>query len=440
MKHVKNITVFLLLALVFIFLAIIITCKKEKKVPSLTTENVSEISQTSAVSGGNVTDDGGAFVNTRGVCWNVSPNPTTGSNKTSDGTGVGTFTSNITGLTANTNYYLRAYAINSEGTNYGNEVSFTTSEIALATVTTDEVTSITTTGAVSGGSISADGGGTITVKGVCWSINENPTTADDKTTDGSGNGNFSSNISDLIPGTIYYIRAYVTNEAGIAYGNELSFFTPDEKSNIIFNPNLTYGTVNDIEGHIYKTIDIGTQTWMAENLRATRLNDKTQIPNVTDLSAWASLTSMGYCWNNNDPKSFKSIYGALYNWYVVGTNKICPEGWHVPSEEDWNILQAYLGGSNVAGGALKETGTTHWQNPNEDASNNSGFTALPGGQRDIINNFWNGTWIGVFGQWWTSTNESTGQYYDWELDYSSGQAFYGALSSSMGLSLRCVKN
>jgi len=195
--------------------------------PELTTTVITSITKTSAVTGGNVTSEGGTPVTARGVCWNVATGPTIAETKTSNGSGSGIFASSITGLSSNTVYYVRAYATNSGGTAYGNEVSFTTSpEVAVApAVTTSAVTSITSNSAVSGGDVTNEGGAPVTAKGVCWSTTANPTITSSKTTDGTGSGSFVSNLTNLNPGTTYYIRAYATNSAGTSYGNEYSFAT-----------------------------------------------------------------------------------------------------------------------------------------------------------------------------------------------------------------------
>ncbi|MBI5010148.1 MAG: fibrobacter succinogenes major paralogous domain-containing protein, partial [Bacteroidia bacterium] len=137
--------------------------------------------------------------------------------------------------------------------------------------------------------------------------------------------------------------------------------------------------VSDIDGNVYQTVTIGTQVWMKENLKTTKLNDGIALPNVIDNAAWAALTTTGYCWYNNDATTYKSTYGALYNWYAVNTGKLCPIGWHVPSDDEWTLLTTFRGGYSVAGGKLKETGTLHWTSPNTGATNETGFTALPGG-------------------------------------------------------------
>ena len=222
--------------------------------PGVTTSNVTSITLNSAVCGGNVTADGNLDVTARGVCWSTSPNPTISNNKTTNGSGTGSFTSNITGLADGTTYYVRAYATNSKGTAYGEEKSFTTIVATLAQVTTANVTSITANTAVCGGNVTSDGGATVTARGVCWSISPNPTISNNKTTDGSGIGSFTSNITGLAYGTTYYVRAYATNSKGTAYGEEESFTTAT-------------GTIN---GHDYVALGLPSGLkWATCNVGAT---------------------------------------------------------------------------------------------------------------------------------------------------------------------------
>src|ERR1035437_9372349 len=259
-------------------------------------------------------------------------------------------------------------------------------------VSTIAVSNIEQTTATSGGSISNDNGLTVIVKGICWITNQTPTIADNKTSDSTGSENFTSSITGLTANTTYYVRAYVTNKAGTGYGSVLSFTTlkTDKVSNI------TYGTMTDGESNTYKTITIGTQTWMAENLKVTKYNDSTIIPNVTDVTAWSNLTMGAVCTyiNTTNADTIKN-YGRLYNWFAVNTGKLCPSGWHVPSGPEWTILQTYL----VANGytyddstlvnhlAKSMASTTGWSSStttgaignNPSTNNKSGFTALPGG-------------------------------------------------------------
>ena len=192
--------------------------------PVISTSNITSITGTSAQSGGNITDEGGATVTACGVCWSTSENPELSDPHTTDGSGAGSFISNIEGLSPNTNYYVRAYATNIAGTAYGNQISFTTN-IDLPTVVTSSIVSITETSAQSGGNVTSDGGAAVTAHGVCWSTSENPTLSQSHTTDGSGTGSFTSNLTGLSSNITYYVRAYATNSAGTGYGNELVFTT-----------------------------------------------------------------------------------------------------------------------------------------------------------------------------------------------------------------------
>jgi plastocyanin len=198
---------------------------KSVTLPVLTTDNVNGITRTAAASGGNITSDGGASITSRGVCWSTSSNPTTSDSKTDNGAGVGPFTADLTNLTPNTTYNVRAYATNSDGTNYGNQVTFTTPLTSVATLITTSVTSITSTTATSGGDITSDGGLPVTLRGICWSTAQNPTTSNDTTSNGSGSGIFISHLKNLSATTTYYVRSYAVNSDGTAYGNQVSLLT-----------------------------------------------------------------------------------------------------------------------------------------------------------------------------------------------------------------------
>lgn len=194
-------------------------------IPVIATSSVTNITHYTATCGGNVTSDGGAIVTTRGVCWSTSPNPTTGSNHTTDGSGTGTFASSLTGLSASTLYYVRAYAINTIGTAYGNETTFLTPNPVPPTVGTYPGTNITMTTATSGGIVTSDGGAPVTGRGVCWSLSPNPSLADSHTNDGTGAGIYVSNITGLVEATHYYVRAYAINNLGTSYGSDVSIYT-----------------------------------------------------------------------------------------------------------------------------------------------------------------------------------------------------------------------
>ena len=195
------------------------------------TTAATSITGTTATSGGNITSDGGSVITARGVCWSTSQNPTTANSKTTDAGTTGSYTSNLTGLTGSTTYYVRAYATNAVGTTYGTEISFTTTPLTPPTVAaTTAATSITGTTATSGGNITSDGGSVITARGVCWSTSQNPTTANSKTTDAGTTGSYTSNLTGLTGSTTYYVRAYATNAVGTTYGTQINFTTSSSLS------------------------------------------------------------------------------------------------------------------------------------------------------------------------------------------------------------------
>lgn len=289
-------------------------------------------------------------------------------------------------------------------------------------LTTNIVSNITSISAICGGVISDDEGATVTVRGVCWSTGITPTIADSKTTDGTGAGSFTSNITGLSGNTTYYVRAYATSSDGTGYGSAMAFTT---------NP-----VVTDVDGNVYNTVIIGTQLWMVENLKVTHFRNGDAIPNVTDATTWSNLTTGAYCDYANTPAN-SNDYGKIYNFYAVSDSRnICPTGWHVPSDAEWSVLTNYYSGESIAGASLKETGYSHWQTPNIGATNVSGFTALPGGYCDYSGNFQN---IGTDGYWWTSTENGD---YDWDrsIDYNSIGVTRGSDYSKLGFSVRCLKD
>ena len=264
MKNRIKISISILL--IGLILLIANSCDKDepKNAPLINTTAVTEIAKTSAISGGNVINDGGAGVTSRGICWSKNEMPTINDSKVSTGTGLGSFSGNITGLVANTTYYVRAFATNSVGTSYGKAISFKTLEdTKVATITTTKVTDITQTTAVSGGDITNDGGAEISARGVCWSKKENPTVSDSKTSDGKGKGSFTSAITKLEANTTYYVRAYATNSVGTSYGENVMFTTENvtttsEPMVLQFNTNKSSGTTVTLP--LYGTVNV-TVDW-----------------------------------------------------------------------------------------------------------------------------------------------------------------------------------
>ncbi len=293
----------------------------------------------------------------------------------------------------------------------------------IPSVETSEITNITSNSATCGGIIFNEGSGTITDRGVCWSTGITPTISDNKTKNGAGAGNFTSNITSLTTGTTYYVRAYATNEAGTGYGMAMSFTT----------------LLADIDGNIYPTITIGNQIWMKENLKTKKycngdLIGTTASPN-TDIS---SEQTPKYQWAYGGNENNAAIYGRLYTWYAATDSRnICPTGWHVPSDAEWTNLTNTLGGATIAGGKLKESGTSHWSSPNTNGSNESGFTALPGGDR-----YFNGTYFNLtnYGNWWSSTQSSTNMAWYRVMNFNNAELTRNSYSAQDGFSIRCIKD
>jgi uncharacterized protein (TIGR02145 family) len=309
-------------------------------------------------------------------------------------------------------------------------------------LTTDNIIPISCRSACSGGYIIDNVGGcyAFTIQGVCWSTTPNPTTGHNKTIDkfdsDSDLPHFHSILTGLSSGTTYYIRAFASTSAGTAYGNEVSFTTP-----ACIDP--IYGSVSDIEGNAYRTIQIGTQTWMAENLRTTKFNDGSNI--------W---TVGAYYWYNNDPVSFKDTYGALYNWHAVNTGKLCPTGWHAPSDEEWKQLEMALGMSKASadssyvdfdvygmgyrgtdqGTQMKATsGWSTWEGRGGNGTNTSGFSALPAGDTG-----WDGIYecAGVSTSYWCFGDPPIARTLGSDESKVSRAVYY----TYIGFSVRCLKD
>ena len=513
---------------------------------TVSTDATSGISETTAMSGGNVTYDGGLVVSARGVCWSTSHNPTILVSNTTDGSGTGTFTSNITGLIAGTTYYVRAYATNSFGTAYGEEVSFTIS----ANINNGPIVYYPFNG-----NANDESGNNLN----CTENNVISTTDrfgnNNKAYQFNGNGEITRPDNDLLDITnnfsislwfnaANYQNQYILQKHHRGIDNDGSWgitidpngfvnfcsapnyassdnpkssyvnlnqwyhivFTFDKSTNhwkfykndvldaqgtraldiqntdknfsigydhfsssynsyyyfdgkiddiSIYNKVLAENevdslyhvggwpiiphqyAVHDFDGNGYDTVRIGTQTWLKQNLNVTHYRNGDDIPNVTDKGEWAGLSTGAYCNYNNDP-NIAATYGRMYNWYIVAdSRRMCPTDWHVSSNGEWTIMTDYLGGLNVAGGKLKETGLTHWQTPNTDATNETEFTALPGGYRFINGTF---QFIGDIGTWWCSTENNATE--GWQRAMYNNYRVVGPNSSEKvdGFSVRCIKD
>ncbi len=605
--------------------------------PIVTTASVDSVTSNSAVCGGNVTNEGSSSVTARGVCWSTTVNPTIINSKTINGTGTGIFKSKLADLLPGITYYVRAYANNSAGTGYGNELQFNTlctapsavTDVAsgvgsatatlngtvnannssttvifeyglntsygstitatqspvtgssntavsvtlsnlsavtvyhyrvkatncnpsstygtdqtfstlctLPTVAVSAATSVGSTSAVLNSAVNANGTGcttTVTFEYGTTTLYGTSISASPSSVTGTSSTNVSATLSNLNPGTQYYYRVKAVNSGGTTCSPDGNYFTttcpsPSAITNTAGNIENTsatlYGTVNanncstivtfeyglntsygstvtaaqspltgssstsisadilgllsgktyhysvkavnsggtvygadatlnttvkDKDGNTYNTVTIGSQTWMKENLKTTKLRDGTSLPNVTDINTWINLTTPAYCWYNNDPGSYKSVYGALYNWYSVNTALLCPSGWHVPTDAEWHSLIIYLDPdailgtteSTIAGGKLKEAGLAHWYEPNGGATNSTDFTALPGGGlvRSGIIPIYSFSGLTLNGFWWVSGEYNATQGYDRLINCMEASIYrhYGRPKVD-GLSVRCIRD
>ncbi len=240
-------------------------------------------------------------------------------------------------------------------------------------------------------------------------------------------------MTSLTDGTTYYVRAYATNSAGTAYGNQLSFITP----------------VTDIEGNVYKTVAIGTQVWMAENLKTTKYNDNADIPNVPDPALWNSITTPAYSWYNNDIAN-KDIYGALYNWFTVATGNLCPAGWHEPTDAEYNTMELYIGvpladidfyGWRGTDQGTQLKSTTGWD-AGGNGTNTRGFNVLPGGYLQWLQGEFFG--LGTLTYFWSATDDAINGNPDvaWyrQLDGADTRISKMTTNKTGGKYVRCVKD
>jgi uncharacterized protein (TIGR02145 family) len=403
--------------------------------------DATSISDTSAITGGNIISEGGAPVTARGVCWSLDEIPTILDAHTVDGIGAGGYTSFLDSLSPGQKYYYAAYATNAFGTSYSRIDYFTTAVIELPEVATHYIEDITTTTAVSGGTVFA-WGGIVYAQGLCWDTLPDPDLNGPHTDVGTEPGGFTSEMTGLDSNTVYYVRAYATNKAGTAYGGHMMMIT---RSGITTGtpcpgmPTVTY------EGKTYNTVQIGDQCWFKENLDV-----GTRVPGNVYHSDNGILEK--YCFYDDD--EYCEQYGGLYLWNEVmnyttgeGARGICPEGWHIPSDGEWTQLVDYLGGEDMAGGILKETSTACWFWPNEGATDSVGFSARPGGQR-LMNEVPEIGWFFAAeydAYFWTSTDFRTSTPGYWGAYYRIMTNIYPSIGRSsnvlnIGYSVRCARD
>jgi uncharacterized protein (TIGR02145 family) len=299
--------------------------------------------------------------------------------------------------------------------------------VSTPTVTTYKPESVASTVITVGFRVEKDGGSKITDCGLYLGDTQNPESFQGtKLQVASDTGTFYIYVSGLVANTQYYMKAYATNAKGEGLGDQVSFTTP---------PKIT-----DQEGNSYETVAIGTQSWMTSNLKTVHYMNGdpilSTVPSTFDISGESTPK---YQWSYNGDDANNVIYGKLYTYYTVtDSRKICPAGWHVPTDNDWVTLETYLGGANYAGAFLKETGNNHWLSPyNTDAINLTLFTALPGGTRGAAGTY---SMINNYGYWWSVTEGDATSAWTRNLYCQSSQIKRENTSKKSGLSVRCIKD
>jgi uncharacterized protein (TIGR02145 family) len=441
----------ILFYIIFLLMISFFSCKKEEeKIMMVTNDSITDVAYTTAKAYATIIDPGEG-IEQHGHCWSTDAGTISVNteNKTENGHAKtsGSYSSILTNLSPGESYYVRAYITDGATVILSNKIlPFHTLSLGIPDVTTGTVTNITSSSATVNATLNSLGSGasSVTQYGHSWSsVTVTPTIENDYTSSlGSKDttGNYQSQLVGLSSNTLYYVRAYATNDAGTAYGNEIEFTTSESGG-------TCPATVSDYDGNVYNTVQIGNQCWMKENLKTTKYNNGTDIPLVTDNIEWGNLTTPGYCWYDNAEASYKKTYGALYNWYTVSTGNLCPTGWHVPTDGEWKQLEMYLGMSQSdadtfgcirgtdEGGKLKETGTTHWASPNTGATNETGFTALPGGQCE--EGYFDG--IGIKGRWWSSSESSQASAWRRSLTEQNSTIYRTSHNKKNGYSVRCLR-
>jgi uncharacterized protein (TIGR02145 family) len=328
--------------------------------------------------------------------------------------------------------------------------------LCLPTITTSSPTSVGVDTVVIGGDISNDGGSSIVLRGICYSTSPNPNMGNQRTEDGSGTGSFNAVLRGLASSTTYYARSYAKNFNGVVvYGNEVIFTTSASLPGVRC-PGAP--TVTDIDGNIYNTVQIGTQCWTQSNLKVSKYRNGDSITTGLNNSAWQNTMSGAYAIYNNEQVN-EGLYGKLYNHYAVTDSRgLCPTGWHVPSDGEFNQMILHLdqnadtsciiciqcgncNQSSIAGGLIKSTITAPlpggWYFPNSGALNYSGFSGLGGGNR-YQEGYYNG--LGVDGYWWTSTIVGAGYGWFRSLYYNDSMLRRDGFFLNTGFSVRCLKD
>ncbi|MFN8211151.1 MAG: fibrobacter succinogenes major paralogous domain-containing protein [Bacteroidales bacterium] len=395
-------------------------------IPQLATTEASDVTLSTAKSGGTIISDGGETITRKGLCISKSAGSdiTNALDTTVNLTQGNSWTDEISGLEQGTKYYVKSYAVNLLGTAYGNELEFTT-RFPLNAVSGD-ATSVDTVSAVLNGTVTPDNTAcTVTFEWGPTNSYGHTVNATVSPVNGKTPVSVNATLAALDKGSVYHYRVKIENANNSFTGDDISFSTK----------------LPDADKNIYSVIEIGTQVWMKENLRTSKFNDKTAIPEVNSGTDWSTMTSPGFCYYNNDATTYKNTYGALYNWYAVNTGKLCPVGWHVSGENDFSVLFSTVGGYS-AGGNLKTTGTLEestglWKSPNSGATNSSGFSVLPAGIRMYSGDF---TYLSEIAWFWLTNDSNLAAAFSRNLVFDNTACTLGTTDKHFGFSIRCVKD
>jgi len=415
--------------------------------------NCTVISDSTVVLQSHVTHNGAGALTATGFCWSESPFPEISGNHGVSGVDTGNFQLTLGDLQPGQKYYVRAYATTTNATVYGPQMYFWLG--FLPTVTTGSVTEITGVMAFCEGEVLNDGN-LWTPRGFCWSTSHNPTLSDAHAEWGSGTGYFRRPLINLMPNTTYYVRAYATNQIGTAYGNEVSFTTISMPS--LAQPCSSTPSLTDYDGNTYNTVQIGTQCWMRENLRTTHYSNGDEI-----LAGTNSSYDTAYRYVPNGDSSEVATHGYLYNWAAVmhgslpsnavpsGVQGICPTGWHVPSDAEWDTLEQFVSFNlypcqydDIEDMAVHIASQSGWQNsqttcsPGYNPSNNNqtGFSIMPSGAT-VEGWAWG---FGQFGSLWSATEENSIDSRIRLIEYNHEDTESDSAEKSMGFSVRCIKD
>jgi len=417
-----------------IILFLTVSCDKEVRIPIIGRTAISDRKTHEAIAESWIFHDGNAAIKECGFCWNTKGDPTMDDFCVEAELTYMKLSAVIKGLSEGTTYYIRSYAINRAGVSYGEVRSFTTISYRLPVVNSPYIQDVSHDMVVCGGArIVDDNTDNIISKGICWSTIKNPTVNDSKTELGGGYGYIGATIEGLMPGTVYYFRAYAVNAAGTAYSGNAAARTFD-------------GFMTDYEGNIYSTVRLGNQEWINRNLRTAYFSngDKISTTYPPDLNTEQEENPL-YQWafkGEEEPAHLIIGRGRLYTWFTASDNRnLCPAGWHLPTLDEWNELIVHLGGETLSSGDLRECFNFHWNpdHPLFPGRDEGCFLPHQAGFREVNGLFLSGYSYGTY--WWSATEESSGNAF---------AIFYGPSdldkvkpyekTKKYGFSVRCVKD